>query len=177
MNTTSRDSATLERRQSIRIEPHRPDQQLRDMLHDVIKDPTARTGQRTPALTGWRWHDLTRDDPRCDVPFGDERTMIHDAIRNGCTTRERVLRYHLARLQDDMAQFPDASVTPTSDVLFVLAMAEMAESMEAVAREHTMDTPENRRAAVKEASEVIPGAAARVRDVRARGRAPGPGAR
>lgn len=156
MKATSQDRPTLERRQSLRLVPRRPDQPLRDMLHTIIRDPNAAKGQLTPALTGWRWHDLTRDEPRCDVPCGDERAMIHDAIRSGCTTRDRVLRYYLARIQDDMAQFPDAASIETSDVLFIVAMAEMAEGMESVARAHTMPTHENRRAAVKEASEAIP---------------------
>jgi hypothetical protein len=153
MHTTSQDRATRERPQSFRRAPRRPGQELRDMLHDVIKDPTAPKGQRTPEHTGWRWHDLRRDDPRTDVPSGDEDAMLAAAIREGCTTRGKVVVYFLKRLERTLGFF--GSPMPVDEVLYPQFAKENADMVEAQCIARALPTPENKQRAVMETREAV----------------------
>jgi hypothetical protein len=151
--STNHHRSPLERHQSNRrVHPRIAEKQLRVALHAVIVDGTAPSGQRTPAATAWRWHDLTRE--RCGaLPCADERAMLADAIRSGCTTRGQVLTYFLARIGDAMAHFPDADTVRTSDILYVRAMAEIAEAQESIALAHTLPSAETRAIASREGRE------------------------
>lgn len=156
MKTTSPRPAPLEGRQPHqRMHPRIAERHLRVALHGVICDAHAVSGQRTPAPEH-PWHDLTREEPRTALPCAKERTMLHAAIRQGCTTRDQVLTYFLARIADAMGQFPDAAAFRVSDILYVRAMAEIAEAQESIALAHTVPSDDTRAAAVREGREALP---------------------
>lgn len=125
---------------------------LRNALADVIRDPAALSGQRTPE-PAYPWHDLTRETPRAALPFEKERAMLHAAIRQGCTTREKIVRYRAAQLLDDFAQFPDEG--RALDVLYTNLVTEEAEAIEAQTIAHALPTETNREAAIRESREAI----------------------
>lgn len=156
MKTTSQGRSPLERRQSRTARgPAHPRiaerRLLRESLQRLIVDDDG--AQHTPARTAWRWYDNTRAQHRCPLPGADAREMRHDAIQSGCTTRSRVVRHHIEQLADDLAQFPDAAEYPPADVLYVQAMIELAEAIEAGAIAHTMPSPDTLARAAKEGRE------------------------
>lgn len=151
MKATSHHRPTLERRQSNAppMDPRISERRLRVALHAVI----ARDGTQLTPAPAHPWHDLTRDEPRAALPCTREREMIHAAIRQGCTTPNQVLSYHLARIADDMAQFDDAPTV--SDVCYVRLMAEQAEALEAQALARAFGTPEAEARAAIESEDAI----------------------
>lgn len=100
-----------------------------------------------------RWYGLTERNRTCSYPFEREREFIHEAIRNGCTSPDRVISYHLTRLQDDLAQFPEA--LDASEVLYRRLVTEQAEAIEAQTLAHALATEEARERAVRETEEAI----------------------
>jgi hypothetical protein len=147
MKATSHQGPTLERRQpAAMLDPRMALRRLRGALAAVV------TKYPEPA---WPWEDNSRKTPRSPVPCEKERDMLSAAIRQGCTTRDRVLTYYLVRIQDSMAQFPDAAQFTLSDILYVRAMAEQAEALEAQARARALPSPEHCDAAARETREAI----------------------
>jgi len=98
-------------------------------------------------------YDLTRREPRCQLPDEKQRAIIHQGIRDGVISRARIIRYRAAQLLDDFAQFPDESCP--NDLLYVEAMIQTAEWVEAMTVAHGMPTEANRVCAVKEARDAI----------------------
>lgn len=125
---------------------------LRIALADVIRDPAALSGQRTPT-PAYPWHDVTRDAPRAALPCEKERAMLHAAIRQGCTTREKIVAYRAQQLLDDFAQFPDEA--SPNDIMFTRLLLEQAEAIEAQTVAHGLPTEENRARAIRESREAI----------------------
>lgn len=154
MQSTSRKRSRLApvQRDSRGVDERFALRRLRSALADVIRDPAALSGQRTPE-PAHPWHDLSRETPRAALPCAKERAMLHAAIRQGCTTRAQVIRYRAQQLLDDFRQFPDECTA--SDVLYVRAMLEQAEAIEAQTIAHAMPTEPNRLAAVRETREGI----------------------
>jgi hypothetical protein len=148
MKTTSHQPAPLERHQSnARIDTRMALRRLRVGLHRVI---TCEQGQRTPE-PAHPWHDLTREEPRSALPCEKERTMLHAAIRQGCTTPERVIEYRMLQLADDLAQF--AQPAELSEILYIQMMAEQAEAFAAQSRAHALPSPAHTEAAIRETEE------------------------
>jgi hypothetical protein len=96
---------------------------------------------------------LSRKEPRCRLPDDKQREIIHDGIRDGLISRARIIRYRAAQLLDDFAQFPEES--GPKDLLFVEAMLQTAECVEALTVAHGLPTEANRIAAVRESREAI----------------------
>lgn len=96
---------------------------------------------------------LTRKEPRCRLPDDKQREMIHDGIREGMISRARIIRYRAAQLLDDLAQFPEESCP--KDLLYIQAMIETAEMVEALTVAQGVPTETNRVTAVREAREAI----------------------
>lgn len=65
-------------------------------------------------------YDLQRSEPRCGLPDEKQRSLIHQGIREGYITRDRLIRYRLSQILDDLEQFgiqgepADALSTSTS---------------------------------------------------------------
>jgi hypothetical protein len=74
--------------------------------------------------------------------------MIHEAIRAGATTPERVIRYRLAQMHDDLAQFAEAPLL--EELLYVELIREQAEAIEAQSLLRALPTPAHRDAAIRE---------------------------
>ncbi|MDB4892190.1 MAG: hypothetical protein JWL61_4045 [Gemmatimonadetes bacterium] len=105
---------------------------------------------RTPEPSA-PWYDVTRSDPRAQLPCTKERTMLHAAIRQGCTTPERIIAYRITQLQDDLAQFNETPLL--EELIYQHLVREQAESIDAVSRAHAMPTPAHRDAAIRETEE------------------------
>lgn len=103
-------------------------------------------------VPGHAWHDVTRTDPRTRLPCEKERAMIHDAIRQGCTTPDRVIRYHVARMQDDLTQFPEAPLL--EELLYVQLIREEAEALDAQSIAHALPSAEHQEAAIRATAQV-----------------------
>lgn len=99
-------------------------------------------------------HALTRREPRCQLPDEKQRSMIHDGIRAGVVSRERIVRYRATQLLDDLAQFGDTDADAV-DVCYVRAMIEIAEAVEAQTVARALPTDANRLAAVRETREAV----------------------
>jgi hypothetical protein len=141
--STNLNAATLATRPNLnRIEPRLA---ARRLLIALAAVPT-----RTP-MPGHAWHDLTRTDPRSAMPFAKERGMIHDAIKQGCTTPDRVISYRLAQMKDDLAQFAEAP--NVVELVYVQLVTEEAEAVEAQTLAHALPTAANRDAALRETEE------------------------
>lgn len=97
------------------------------------------------------WDDVRRKEPRSALPCEKEREMIHAAIRQGCTTPDRIISYRITQLQDDLAQFHETPLL--EEMLYQHLIREQAESMDAVTRAHAMPTPAHRDAAIRETEE------------------------
>jgi hypothetical protein len=135
--------AMLARRQS--PEPVEPLLAARRLVIALANIPT-----RTPQ-PGHAWHDITRTDPRTAMPFAKERGMIHAAIKQGCTTPDRVIAYRLAQMKDDLAQFAEAP--NFVELVYVQLVTEEAEAVEAQTLAHALPTAANRDAAIRETEE------------------------
>ena len=147
MKATSNQGPTLERRQpAAAIHPRMAEKRLRVALGAVA------TKYPEP---NWPWEDNARKEPRAPLPCEKERDMLAAAIQQGLTTRDRVLTYYLARIADSMAQFPDAGRFALSDILYVRAMAEQAEALDAQARARAIPSPAHCDAAARETREAI----------------------
>lgn len=96
---------------------------------------------------------LTRKEPRCQLPDEKQRALIHKGIRDGVISRARVIRYRASQLLGDFAQFPDEA--GAIDVLYVQAMVEVAEMVEAQTIARAMPTEGNRDVAVRESREAV----------------------
>jgi hypothetical protein len=96
---------------------------------------------------------IQRKDPRVKLYDEREREIIHQGIKDGVISRERIVRYRLSQLLDDLAQFPHD--VPVSDVVYVRLMAEQAEALEAQAIARALPTSANRDAAVRETKDAI----------------------
>lgn len=101
---------------------------------------------------GHAWHDVTRTDPRTRLPCEKERAMIHDAIRQGCTSPDRVIRYHLARMQDDLAQFAEAPLL--EELFYQQLIQEEASAIDAQSIAHALPSAEHQAAAVRATAQV-----------------------
>ncbi len=97
------------------------------------------------------WHDLTREDPRSALPFEKERSMLHAAIAQGCTTPERIIRYRLAQMHDDLAQFAETPLL--EEMLYVELMNEQHEALHAQARAHAFPGDSLEMDAIRETEE------------------------
>ena len=149
MKSTSHQRAPLARgHRDPRCDPRIAERRLRVALARVID------GHAAPE-PAYAWHDNSRTDPRAPLPCEKERAMLAAAIRAGATTRDAVLTYYLARIADTLAEFPDAHAVRTSDVLYVRAMAEIAEATEATMLAHTCPDAPHRERAVRELREAI----------------------
>jgi hypothetical protein len=143
--TTQQHRASLARRQTEgRLHPRLVERRRLAALAELFTD----AARKPDAL-----YALTRRDPRCKLPDEKLRTLIHEGIGTGVISRERLVRYRLFQLLDDLAQFPDEA--PASDVLYVRLMAEQAEALEAQARAQGLPTPANREHAVRETREAV----------------------
>jgi hypothetical protein len=96
---------------------------------------------------------LQRKEPRCQLPDEKLRSLIHEGIRDGKISRERLIRFRALQLIDDFQQFSDEATA--EDVLYVRAMLEHAEAIEAQTIAHTMPNDSNRAAALRETRECI----------------------
>ena len=94
---------------------------------------------------------LTRKQPRVKLPDERERRIIHQAIRDGKTTPERVIHYRLFQLQDDLAQFDDSPAL--QDLLYLELVREQIEAIDAQSLAHAIPTPAHLDAAVRETEE------------------------
>jgi hypothetical protein len=152
MNTTSHRRSPLERRQHSpsRAHPRFAERALRNALQAIIVDETGE--QHTPS-PDFPWHDNTRETPRAMLPCERERTMLRAAIRQGCTTPERVLTYFLARIADAMADF--AQPVDVSALVYTRLVQEQAEALEAQSLARALPSPERWQHAVRETRDVI----------------------
>lgn len=96
------------------------------------------------------------DQRRADTagrPLPDERhhRFIHDGIRDGAISRERIIRYRVTQLLDDLAAF--ATPAPANERLLAVLMRELGEGAQwAVVAEGT-PSAENRLRASQELKE------------------------
>lgn len=98
-------------------------------------------------------YDLTRAEPRCQLPDEKKHRLIHQGIKDGVISRERLIRYRATQLLDDLAAFPDAG-TP-AEALYVPFMKELAEAVDAQTVARGVPTPANVDHAVRETREAI----------------------
>lgn len=98
-------------------------------------------------------YDVTRRAPRCQLPDEKHRALIHDGIRAGLISRERIVRYRAQQLLDDFAQFPDEA--SAKDALYVRLMFEAADCVKAQTVAQGMPTEGNCLDAVRETRELI----------------------
>ena len=96
---------------------------------------------------------ITRAEPRTKLYDERQREIIHAGIRAGMISRERLIRYRAQQLLDDLAQFP--AQASTGDVVYVRAMLETAEMVEAQTVAHAIPTETNRMTALRETREAI----------------------
>jgi hypothetical protein len=97
------------------------------------------------------WYDVTRKDPRAALPCAKERAMIHAAIHESCTTPDAVIRYRLAQLHDDLAQFDAAPLL--EELLYVELIRGQADAIDAQTRAHAFGTPTLELLAIRETEE------------------------
>lgn len=98
-------------------------------------------------------YQLQRAEPRAKLYSERERQLIHDGIRAGMISRERLVRYRLTQLLDDLAQFPGS--TPVTDHLYAAAMREVGQAVEAQTLAHALATDEARTTAIRETREAV----------------------
>lgn len=91
---------------------------------------------------------LTRKEPRRKPYDEREREVIHAGIRAGQITPEGLIRYRLAQIQDDLAQFSEAPLL--EELLYLQLIREEAEALDAQSRAHALPTPDSIDAAVRE---------------------------
>jgi hypothetical protein len=96
-------------------------------------------------------YEQQRANPRVPLPDERQHQLIHDGIRAGLITRERIIRYRATQLLDDLASFP--SDTPANERLLAVLMREIGEGAQwAVVAEGT-PSAENRLRASQELKE------------------------
>lgn len=98
-------------------------------------------------------YELQRRDRRHQLPDERQRRLIHDGIREGYISRERVIRYRAAQLLDDLAAFP--SNTPANERLLAVMLREIGEAIEAHIVAEGTPSSENRAGAVREGRQAI----------------------
>jgi hypothetical protein len=96
---------------------------------------------------------ITRAEPRTKLYDERQREIIHAGIRAGMISRERLIRYRAQQLLDDLAQFHDQA--SAGDVMYVRAMLETAEMVEAQTVARALPTETNRMTALRETREAI----------------------
>jgi hypothetical protein len=96
-------------------------------------------------------YELTRAEPRCQLPDEKQRALIHAGITDGMISRQQIIQYRAAQLIDDLAQFPDAHIV--ADAQYVPLMTEIAECAEALTVARGIPTPANIETAKREAAE------------------------
>lgn len=144
MTTKLRPANLAVRQPAHRMDPRVAERRLRVALADLVtRTPTARTP----------WDDNRRREPRSALPCEKERAMIHSAIRNGCTTPERVIGYRLFQMRDDLAQFEEAP--DVGELLYVQLIREQAEALDAQSQFHARRTPAHAEIAIKETEDVV----------------------
>lgn len=139
MKATETRGANLAVRPTHPIEPRLEKRRRRVAFVEIVAD-----ARRLPAA----WYAHTRRDPRNKLPSERERELIHEAIRAGATTPERVIAYRLFQMRDDLAQF---SETPAlAELLYVQMIREEAEAIDAQSTAHALPTPAHLDTAVRE---------------------------
>lgn len=143
--STNRSRASLAARQSAtRVDPRMAYRRMRVAFAAIVfKTPEPKH----------LWHDNTREQPRSPLPNDKEREMIHGAIHQKCTTPELILRYRIAQLHDDYAQFENPP--RLEDIFFVELIREQSQAIDAQARAHAFPTPENLEAAARETEDAV----------------------
>lgn len=143
MKNTRTSEVSLARHQTQpRLSPRMAERRLRVALANVLT--------KTP-MPRHAWDDNTRTDPRCTVACDREREMLHQAIRQGCTTPEKVVEYYLVRMADSLAQFDEAPLL--EEMCYLQWFKEQGEAHDAVARLHVLPTHEHRESAIREVTE------------------------
>lgn len=91
-------------------------------------------------------YELQRRDPRHALPDARQHALIHEGIREGYITRERIIRYRAMQLLDDLAAFPNH--TPANERLLAQMLREVGEGVEsAIIAEGTPSIEHQTRAA------------------------------
>lgn len=127
------------------IDDRLAERRLRVALAEIIADAPSYPEPR------WRWEDVARTQPRSSMPFKREREMIHSAIREGKTTPEHVIRYYLARMHDDLAQFAEAPLL--EELLYRQLINEQVQAIDAQSRAHALPSPAHIDDAIRETEE------------------------
>jgi hypothetical protein len=144
---TDRPATVRSFRETITVHPaHLTDRLAASRRKDAFVALFARYERKPDAI-----YDLTRAEPRCQLPDEKQRALIHDGIRASVITREQIIQYRAAQLIDDLAQFPGAEAV--ADAQYIPLMTEIAECVEALALVRGVPTPTNVERARKEASE------------------------
>lgn len=142
MHATETRGANLAVRQTPQLTPaiarRRRDVAFYEMFDGVPKKPDA-------------VYAVTRKQPRRKPYDEREREVIHNAIHAGEITPERYMRYRLAQMQDDLAQFAEAPAL--EELLYVQLIREQAEALDAQSRAHALPSPAHIDAAVRETEE------------------------
>lgn len=98
-------------------------------------------------------HELQRRDQRVPLPDQRQRALIHDGIRSGMISRERIVRYRATQLLDDLAAFPTAA--PANERLLALVMREIGEAAESAIVAESVPSGENRMRAIRESKDAV----------------------
>lgn len=148
-NHTERLATTQIFRESVRVKSGALTQRLReaDRIDQFIG--LWSTARRKP---DWMY-EFTRGEQRRRHPAELERSLIHDGIRSGDITREALIDYRAAQLQDDLTVFGGA--VTVDHALYVAFMTETAEAQEATAIARGMPTSDTVTQAVREIGEAI----------------------
>lgn len=98
-------------------------------------------------------YELQRRDRRHHLPDERQRRLIHDGIREGYISRERMIRYRAAQLMDDLSAFPND--TPANERLLAVMLREIGEAIEKHVIAEGTPSFENRADAVREGREAV----------------------
>lgn len=98
-------------------------------------------------------HELQRRDQRVPLPDARHRALIHEGIRAGFISRERLVRYCAAQLLDYLGVFEDH--TPAQDRLLAIVMRELGEAAESAIVAESVPSGENRSRAIRESKDAI----------------------
>jgi hypothetical protein len=145
MSTRTSAGSLATHQRAAAIDDRLAERRLRVALAEVIADAPSYPEPR------WRWEDVARTQPRSSMPFKREREMIHSAIREEKTTPEKVIRYYLARMADDLAQFAEAPLL--EELIYLELIREEAEAIEWQSIFRANPTPANRDRMIRETEE------------------------
>lgn len=99
------------------------------------------------------WYELTRTDREVAFPFERERRFIHEAIREGATSPEAIVRWRIAQLLDDLEQFDESP--QIDDLSYIALIREQSEAINAQSLAHAEPTDTNLDRAVRETRESV----------------------